>query len=122
MNSEYVSYVSYNSHGVDATEFYKDFGVSMRAVSMATGVSRNSVSRVSIGHADKQNTEKVIQYLEYVSVNNMNRAISKLEEAWNDYERRENILNAYCQQHGVPRKKVPIKKIERNVLECLKDP
>ena len=96
-------YVSYETHGVNATKFYKKFDVTISGVSRATGTHRESVSKIPIDGASKQNTEKIIVYLEEVSVDDYDYAIQQckreiiealrgLEEAWQNYQKKEEIL------------------------------
>lgn len=133
MSYDYVPYVSYSSYGVDATDFYWEFGVNITEVSRNTGVTRKSVSRVPIKHASEENTKKIILYLEEVSINDYGSAVQQckkeiimalkeLEAAWQNYEKREGILEMYRCRYQIERGNEPAKKETLwNILRCVKD-
>lgn len=119
----YIPYVSLQSYGVDATEFYKQFNMTLTDAARATGITRKSASKIPIYRASKENTEKVILFLEEICAEDykkeieqclqmIEKSIEKIEEAWNDYENKEQILEEYRQKYEIKRNQHKVKKIE----------
>lgn len=126
-------YVSYTTCGIDATEFYREFNVTISGVSRATGTCRESVSKVPIHGASKPNTEKIVAYLEEVSIDDYQFAVKEckesilhalrtLENEWQKYGRKEKVLENYRSSYQIPRKRdMAEKETLWNVLRCIKE-
>lgn len=115
-------YVSYSSHGVDTKKFYDEFCATIVDVSRATGASRASVTRMAVEHASRQNTEKIVLYLEEISMEDYNftiqqctdelkDVIEKVKEAWKAYEKKEKILDKYRYKYGIKRRKMMSRRV-----------
>lgn len=115
-------YISYSAHGVDTQKFYEEFNVTIAGVSRVTGASRASVTRMVIYRASEQNTEKIVQYLEEISIEDyvctiqqcrdeLKKFMEKVREAWFAYEKKEKILDQYRYMYGIKRRKMPAKRV-----------
>lgn len=126
-------YVSFAAYGIDAKKFYDEFEVSIQGTSRATGISRASVTRMVAEHASPQNTQKIIWYLEEVSIEDYNRSIEqcrkelkdilmKANAAWQAYQKKEAILNKYRVKYKIARKMEMASQVTAwNLLRCLKE-
>lgn len=101
---------------VEAKAFYNDFNTSISDVSKAVGMARATVTKLVDERTNMLSTEKIVDYLEEVNLQDYNYSISecteelrqllkKIREAWNDYERKEEILKKYRSKYGLQRKK-----------------
>ncbi len=101
---------------VEAKAFYNDFNTSIADVSKAVGMARATVTKLVDERTNMLSTEKIVDYLEEVNLQDYNYSISecteelrqllkKIREAWNDYERKEEILKKYRSKYGLQRKK-----------------
>lgn len=100
---------------VEAKAFYNDFNTSIADVSKAVGMARATVTKLVDERTNMLSTEKIVDYLEEVNLQDYNYSISecteelrqllkKIREAWNDYERKEEILKKYRSKYGLQRK------------------
>lgn len=101
---------------VEAKAFYNDFNTSIADVSKAVGMARATVTKLVDERTNMLSTEKIVDYLEEVNLQDYNYSVSecteelrqllkKIREAWNDYERKEEILKKYRSKYGLQRKK-----------------
>lgn len=132
MMKEY-KYVSYSNSGVDATEFYREFETDISKVSREVGISRQSVSRFAINAASPENTEKIVLYLEKDTASKYEQAtekcekeiidlIRKLECEWENYKKKEAILEQYRIKRGILRKTEIVKRADIcEMLENIKN-
>lgn len=101
---------------VEAKAFYNDFNTSIADVSRAVGMARATVTKLVDDRTNMLSTEKIVDYLEEANLQDYNYSISecteelrqllkKIREAWNDYERKEEILKKYRSKYGLQRKK-----------------
>lgn len=114
MSNGYVPYISKESYGVAAIDFYKKFDTCLASASRATGVSCKSASRVPIKRASKENTQKIVYYLEEVSIKyyldaiktceqDIEQALGRVEEAWKSYQDKERMLDEFRIKYEIPR-------------------
>ena len=101
---------------VEAKAFYNDFNTSIADVSKAVGMARATVTKLVDERTNMLSTEKIVDYLEEVNLQDYNYSVSecteelrqllkKIREAWDDYERKEEILKKYRSKYGLQRKK-----------------
>lgn len=126
-------YISYASHGINAKEFYNDFEVSIAGISRATNISRASATRMVAKHASRKNTQKIVLYLEEISIEDYNYTLQqckkdlkniliRVKDAWIAYEKKEAILNEYRNEYGIVRKKEMVERVTIwKLLRSLKD-
>lgn len=125
-------YVSYSNSGVDATDFYRDFETNISKVSVAIGITRQSVSRFAINAASPENAKKIVLYLEKESarqyesavencIKEITDSINKLEAEWKKYQKKETILEDYRIKRGIIRKTEIADKVDVcEILENIK--
>lgn len=105
-----------NYVSVEAKEFYKDFNTSIADVSKAVGLARATVTKLVDERTNMRSTERIVDYLEEINLQDYNYSIGeytvelrqllkKIKEAWDDYERKEEVLKKYRRKYGLQRKK-----------------
>lgn len=113
----------------EGTDFYRDFNTDMATVCRAVKICPASASRFSNFLTREKNAEKILDYLEEIiiqdynyeiseSIDEIKKAIGKIEKSWNEYQRKENALEKYRRHYGVNRKQtIPIKIMSEEVLK-----
>lgn len=114
--------------------FYRDFNTDIATVSRAVNLCPATVTKFVEMRTRDVPTEKIADYLEEIiiqdynyeisqSIDEITTAICKIEKSWNEYERKENILDKYRKNYGIARKKtVPARLMVKDMLkEMLND-
>ena len=92
-------YASYKTFGFSATDFYKKFNVNIKGVSESLNLCRETVSKIPAGAVSMESKEKVISYLEEISMQQYEIAKEKFEKAGEEYQIRKKILSAYREKY-----------------------
>lgn len=105
-----------------AKEFFNYFNTNISVVSEQTNLKRHTFYRFVEYRTNEKNTKKIVECLEDTNARNyryevsscvseVKHAINRLNQAWNDYERKERILNTYRCKYGIQRKGELLRKI-----------
>ena len=105
---------------LDAKAFYNYFNTNISTISIQTKLGRDTICRFVQYRANEKSTKKIVECLEDANdrnyryevsecVNEVKHAINRLKVAWNEYERKERILNNHRCRYGILKKREMLK-------------